>query len=120
MAEGLLRHFGGDSFESYSAGSEPTRVNKNAIKVLAEIGIDLSGQRSESMDEYDLDSFDYIITTCGEAKEACPVISGGKNVINLNFKDPAKLTGTEEDVLNGFRRVRDEIKKFVTDFCNSR
>lgn len=100
----------------YSAGSKPTKVNPNAIKVMSEIGIDISGQYSKSMDDFDLDSFDYVITTCDEALDVCPMTITKAKVIRLNFKDPAKAVGTEEEILKAFRETRDEIRKFLLGF----
>ncbi|MFC1855222.1 arsenate reductase ArsC [Thermodesulfobacteriota bacterium] len=119
MAEGLLRHFGGDKFDVFSAGSIPTTVNKNAIKVLKEIGIDISNQRSGSQDDFDLDTFDYIITACSEASDACPVVTADTNIIHLNLRDPGAIVGTESEIMDEFRSVRDEIKEFAISFYNN-
>jgi arsenate reductase len=118
MAEGFLRHFASDSFDVQSAGSNPAFVNPNAIKALSEIGIDISGHHSKSIDEFDLDAFDYVITTCDEAYDACPVTITKAKTIHLNLRDPAKATGDDEEVLKAFREARDEIKDFVLRFIN--
>jgi len=110
MAEGIMRHLYGESFEVFSAGTKPTTVNPRAIKVMAEIGIDISGYKSKSVQEFLGKDFDFVITTCDDAKESCPIFSGGSHHIRWNFKDPAEARGFEEEVLSVFRRVRDEIK----------
>ena len=110
MAEGFLRHLYGDRYEAYSAGITPTQVNLHAIKAMAEIGIDISGQMSKSWRVYGLDfGFDVVITTCSEAEKACPVFSFGKR-LRWEFPDPAEAEGTEEEIMKIFRTVRDSIR----------
>ena len=119
MAEGFLRHFGGEKFEVHSAGLIPSFVHPLAIKVMKEIGIDISNQYSKSIRKFNGQSFDYVITVCDKAKEACPNFPGDAVKIHWNFEDPALATGTEEERLNVFRRVRDEIKAQILNFLNA-
>ena len=109
MAEGLLRHLGGDDFEVASAGVAPTRVRHEAIKVMNEIGVDISSQQAKSVEEFTAQNFDYVITVCDNANEQCPVFPGDVQRIHWSFDDPAMATGDEESRLVIFRRVRDEI-----------
>jgi arsenate reductase (thioredoxin) len=113
MAEGLLRHLAGDSFEAYSAGTEATFVRPQAIEVMNEIGIDISGQKSKTLDEYLGQPFDYVITVCDTANEACPVFPGAKRRLHWSFEDPAAAVGSEEERLRVFRSVRDDIEKHI-------
>lgn len=116
MAEGLLRHLAGDRFEVESAGIEPSFVRPQAIKVMSEIGIDISWHRSKSTDEFLGQSFDYVITVCDNAKEQCPVFPGKATRIHWSFDDPAAATGAEKEKLAVFRQVRDEIKEKLRTF----
>jgi arsenate reductase len=109
MAEGLLRHLAGDRFEVMSAGTEATFVRPEAISVMAELGIDISGQESETLDRYLDEPFDHVVTVCDDANEACPVFPGAKNRLHWSFKDPSRATGGDEERLGAFREVRDEI-----------
>ena len=109
MAEGLLRHDGGERFEVHSAGTVPSFVRPQAIEVMREIGIDISGHRSKSVDEFAGQEFDYVITVCDNANENCPVFPGKTKRIHWSFDDPAEALGTEEEKLAVFRRVRNEI-----------
>ncbi len=111
MAEGIVNHFLGDRFQAYSAGTEATRVNPLAIRVLAEIGIDISRHYSKTLDEFVNEQFDHVITLCGSANEQCPIFFGGVRRVHIGFDDPSRTTGTEEEILADFRRVRDEIKE---------
>ena len=113
MAEGLLRAYYGDKFEVYSAGLYPSGVNSNAIKVMKEIGIDISGQRSKVIDEFRTMKFDYCISVCDQTKETCPFFPSAVNYIHKVFVDPGKFQGEEREALNVFRRSRDEIKKWI-------
>jgi len=113
MAEALVNHDLGESFEAYSAGTEPKPPHPLAIRVLAEIGIDHSAARSKSMDEFADQSFDFVITLCDAANETCPLFFGGVRRAHLGFDDPAGAEGTEEEKLAVFRRVRDEIRAQV-------
>jgi arsenate reductase len=116
MAEGLVNHFLGDRFRAFSAGTEATRVNPLAIKVLAELGIDISGHRSKALDVFAGESFDFVVSLCGDANENCPLFFGGVRRVHLGFDDPSRLPGSEEEVLPEFRRVRDEIRQKLTEF----
>ena len=116
MAEGLVNHDLGDRFQVYSAGTEATRVNPLAIRVLAELGIDISGHRSKTLDEFAGEQFDCVITLCGSANEQCPLFFGGVRREHIGFDDPSRLSGSPEEVLPEFRRVRDEIRRKLTDY----
>jgi arsenate reductase len=116
MAEGLLRHAAGDRFEVFSAGTKPSSVRPEAIAAMRELGIDISGHRSKSVDEFDGQRFDYMLTVCDNAKESCPVFPGTSAAIHHNFEDPAALQGSEEERLAAFRRVRDQLRIFVAEF----
>ncbi len=116
MAEGLTNHYLGDRFQAFSAGTEATRVNPMAIRVLAEIGIDISGHSSKIMDQFAGEKFDYVITLCGDANEKCPLFFGGVQRQHLGFSDPSKVVGTEEEIMAAFRKVRDEIKARIIDY----
>ena len=119
MAEGLLRHFAGDKFEVFSAGVEPTQVNPLAIAAMKEIGIDISKHKSKSVAEFSGQQFDYCITVCDNAKQACPVFPGKYRKIHWGLEDPAQFRGTEEEKLDVFRKIRDKIKENVTGFLEN-
>ncbi|MBV9225505.1 MAG: arsenate reductase ArsC, partial [Acidobacteriaceae bacterium] len=109
MAEGLLRHDDGNTFEVESAGTKLGTVRPEAIKAMQEIGIDISGHRSKHVDEFDGQRFDYVITVCDNAKESCPVFMGAVKRLHHSFDDPPPPSvGTEEERMAIFRRVRDE------------
>ena len=116
MAEGLVNHFLGDRFAAFSAGTEATRVNPLAARVLEEIGIDIGHHRSKTLDEFTGEPFDYVITLCGDANEKCPLFFGGVKRIHIGFDDPSRLKGSEEEVLPEYRRVRDQIKEQISRF----
>jgi arsenate reductase len=116
MAEGLLRHDAGAGFEVFSAGTRPSRVRPEAIAAMGELGIDISRQRSKSVDEFSGQKFDYVLTVCDNAKESCPLFPGETVAIHRNFEDPAALEGSEEQRLTVFRRVRDEIREYLRSF----
>lgn len=118
MAEGLINHDLGDRFQAFSAGTEATRVNPLAARVLAELGIDISRHRSKTLDEFAGERFDYVITLCGDANEKCPLFFGGVQRLHIGFDDPSRLKGSEEEVLPEFRRVRDEIRQRLTAFLS--
>jgi arsenate reductase (thioredoxin) len=111
MAEGIVNHYLGDRFQAFSAGTEATRVNPLAIQILAEIGIDISHHRSKTIDEFNEERFDHVITLCGSANELCPLFFGGVKRVHIGFDDPSRTTGTQEEILADFRRVRDEIRE---------
>jgi len=116
MAEGLMRHFREDEFEVFSAGVEPKGVHPQAIEAMREIGVDISRQQSKHVDELPTREFDYIITLCDHAAQNCPIFSGQGRRLHHGFTDPAALEGREEEILKAFRKVRDEINKFVLSF----
>jgi arsenate reductase len=113
MAEGLLRHLAGDRFEVHSAGTEATSIRPEAITVMTELGIDVSEQGSKTLQRYMGEAFEYVITVCDAANEACPVFPGAKNRLHWSFEDPSRATGTEEERLGVFRSVRDEIRERI-------
>ena len=116
MAEGWARHLKGDAIEAYSAGIETHGLNPNAVKVMAEAGVDISRHRSKHLDELRDIPFDYVVTVCDHAHESCPVFPGKTQVVHVAFDDPprlAKQAKSEEEALNGYRRVRNEIRDFV-------
>ena len=110
MAEGLLRHLGGDRFEAYSAGTEATRVRPLAIEVMRELDIDISGQQSKTLDRYVGEPFDKVITVCDTAAEACPVFPGAREQLHWSFPDPSQATGSPEELRAVYRSVRDAIR----------
>ncbi|HMS40575.1 MAG TPA: arsenate reductase ArsC [Pyrinomonadaceae bacterium] len=117
MAEGLLKHITQNEYEINSAGTKPSIVRPEAIKALAEIGIDISKNRSKSVDEFANEEIDYVLTVCDNAQENCPYFPAKTKLIHHSFADPAEIEGDEETRLNAFRKIRDEIKKyFETDF----
>ncbi len=116
MAEGWARALKGDSIEAYSAGIETHGLNPNAVQVMAEAGVDISGQRSKNVAELSETEFDYVVTVCGHASENCPVFRGNAEIVHVGFDDPPALSlnaKTEDERLGAYRRVRDEIKSFV-------
>ena len=113
MAEGILRMLYGDQYEVYSAGTNPAGVNPYAVKVMKEIGIDITNHRSKSIEEFYGMSFDYVVTVCDSAKEACPFFPGGKTYLHKGFEDPSKCEGAEEEKLRLFRQIRDEIMEWI-------
>jgi arsenate reductase len=115
MAEGLLRHDAGDRFDVESAGTRPSQVRSEAIAVMRELDIDISGHRSNSVDEFAGRHFDYVLTVCDNARESCPIFPGTV-AIHHAFEDPAAVEGSEQDRLAAFRRIRDEIKKYLEGF----
>ena len=116
MAEGWARHLKADVLDPYSAGIETHGLNPDAVKVMGEAGVDISTHRSKNVAELMDVPFDYVVTVCGHARESCPVFPGEAKVVHVGFDDPpalAKGAGTEEEALNHYRRVRDEIRAFV-------
>ena len=110
MAEGLLRHLAGDHFEAHSAGTEATYVRALAIRAMDEIGVDISGQESKTLDRYLEEPFDYVITVCDDANEACPFFPGATTRLHWSLPDPSAAKGSEEERLAVFRSVRDGIR----------
>lgn len=116
MAEGWARHLKGDVMEAYSAGIETHGLNPSAVKVMAEAGVDIAGHRSKHVAELKNVEFDYVVTVCDNAHESCPLFLGKTKVVHMGFQDPprmAKAVMTDEEKLDCYRRVRDEIRKFV-------
>jgi len=116
IAEGWARYLKGEVMEVFSAGVSPATVNRRAIETMAEAGVDISGHRSRHVDEFEGIDFDYVVTVCDNAKERCPVFGGEAKMVHKSFDDPAFMEGTDEEVLNEFRRVRDEIRSFIKSF----
>ena len=117
MAEGLLKHITSSEYEINSAGTKPSIVRPEAIKALAEIGIDISKNRSKSVDEFANEEINYVLTVCDNANENCPYFPAKTKLIHHSFEDPAEIQGDEETRLNAFRKIRDEIKEyFESDF----
>jgi arsenate reductase (thioredoxin) len=119
MAEGLLRTLGGPRFAAFSAGTEATEVRPLAIRAMAEIGVDISGQTSKALAAFEGQEFDYVVTVCDDAREACPYFPGAKHQLHWSFEDPSAATGSEEDRLAVFRRVRDQIAERIREFARS-
>lgn len=113
MAEGLLRDLAGNRLEVYSAGTKPSVVNPFAIRAMSERGIDISRQRSKHLDEYINQPFDYVITVCDNAAEACPVFPGRAQRIHWGFSDPAAVTGEDAEILASFVKVRDDLEHML-------
>lgn len=111
MAEGILRHYGNDQFEVFSAGTKPSKVNPNTIQVMKEVGIDISNQRSKNVTEYLGQHFHYVITVCDHAKESCPVFPGNSIRLHWSFPDPPQTDQSRPEILNEFRKVRDLIRE---------
>ena len=116
MAEGLFRHEAGDNYETFSAGTKPSQVRPEAIAVMNEIGIDISGHRSKSVDEFKDQEFDQVITVCDNAKESCPVFPGKAERLHWPHDDPAAVEGSEEHRQAAFRRVRDQLHGRILSF----
>jgi arsenate reductase (thioredoxin) len=115
MAEALANHYLGERCQAFSAGTEATRVNPKAALVLEELGIDTAPLRSQTIDEFEGQNFDHVVTLCGDAHEKCPLFFGGVQRTHHGFDDPSRLPGSDEEVLPEFRRVRDEIKSWIVE-----
>ncbi len=116
MAEGWARHLKRGAFDAWSAGIEKHGLNPNAVKVMAEAGVDIADHQSNTVDELPVQDFDYVVTVCGHANENCPIFPGKAKVVHVGFDDPPKLAigvTSEEEALGHYRRVRDEIRAFV-------
>lgn len=118
MAEGFLRHYGSDKYEVYSAGTKPSKVNEIAIRVMNEIGIDISHHKSQHLDEFKDIAFDYVITVCDNAKEACPLYLKAGKKLHWSFPDPPHKQEITEAVVDEFRRVRDMIQQTFKNAAN--
>jgi arsenate reductase len=119
MAEGLLRHEAGAAFEVFSAGTKPTQVRPEAVAVMREAGIDISGHRSKSVDEFEGQDFDYVITVCDNAKQSCPIYPEKTKRIHWSIEDPAAVQGSEAERLAAFRRIRDELRLRLQRFAET-
>ena len=117
MAEGFLREYGGGRFEAFSAGTEGTAVRPEAIRAMAEVGIDISGHESKTVDRFLGQPFAWVITVCDQAREACPVFPGAEETAHWGFDDPSAATGGDDERMAVFRRVRDEIARRVRIFA---
>lgn len=113
MAEGILRSSQGDKYEVFSGGTEPSRVNPYAVRVMGEIGIDISDHVSKHVEKFDGEDFDTVVTVCDYAKDECPTFPGAKKYLHRGFTDPSRFRGKDEEIMAGFRRVRDEIKSWI-------
>ena len=111
MAEGWARHLRGDRIEPYSAGIEKYGLNPQAVEAMLEVGVDISGHQSKTLDELEGIEFDHVVTVCGHAHEYCPIFTGSARVVHVGFDDPPRLAETEG--FDAFRRVRDEIRDFI-------
>jgi arsenate reductase (thioredoxin) len=120
MAEGLLRHDSGPDYEVFSAGTHPTHVRPEAVQVMREVGIDISGHRSKSVDEFAGQHFDYVITVCDNTKESCPVFPATTKRIHWSLEDPADVQGPKEQRLVEFRRIRDQLRSCLRQFAQER
>ena len=116
MGEGLFREEGGSGYEVFSAGTKPSQVRPEAIAVMSEIGIDISGNRSKSVDAFAGQSFDFVVTVCDSARDNCPVFPGATKRIHWSIEDPAAVQGTDEERLTAFRRIRDQLRERVKTF----
>lgn len=119
MAEGLFRAALGDRFEVVSAGTRPSGLRPEAVQVMRELGIDISGHYSKSVDQFASEVFRYVITVCDNARESCPVFPGPAERIHWSFEDPAAVIGTEEERLAAFRRIRDQIAARIRAFAET-
>jgi arsenate reductase len=113
MAEGWLRHLAGDRFEVHSAGTEATRVRPLAVRAMADVGVDISGHESKTLERYVREPWDYVITVCDDANETCPFFPGGKCRLHWSFSDPSRATGTDEEQLAVYRAARDAIRERI-------
>jgi arsenate reductase len=120
MAEGLVNHFLAGKVKAFSAGVRPKVVNPRAIRVMGELGIDLTGQRAKHVDELAGEDFDLVVTVCDQAAGACPIFPGNTAVMHLGFPDPARATGPEEEILAVFRRVRDDMRAQLIPLLQAR
>ncbi len=115
MAEGMLNYFHGDKYEAYSAGIKPTQVNSYAIKVMKEIGIDISSHTSKSIEQFRRETFDVVVTVCDNAQATCPFFPRTKKSTHKSFDNPVELNGSPTVALANFRRIRDEIKNWIEE-----
>lgn len=116
MAEGLVNHDFAGEIEAFSAGTDPQGLNPFAVRVMKELDIDISGNTSKHISTFSDQSFDYVITLCDDANENCPVFFGGVKRLHMGFADPAKASGSEEEILDEFRRIRNDIRQQMSEF----
>ncbi len=116
MADGIINHDFAGRIKAFSAGTEPHGLNSRAVAVMAEISIDISANSSDHISKYEGQDFDYVITLCGDANDKCPLFFGGVQRNHIGFDDPPKATGSDEEVMNVYRRVRDEIRAQLGDY----
>ena len=115
MAEAFLNSLFPDSYEAYSAGTQPGRLNPYVVKAMKEVGIDISGNLTKSVFEFKGHGFDYVITVCDQAKETCPYFPGARQYIHRNFEDPSTFRGSDEEIMEKVRKTRDEIKNWIIE-----
>jgi arsenate reductase len=120
MAEGLINHDLTGKVQAFSAGTEPSFVHPLAIAAMKEVGIDISRHRSKSMDEFVEEKFDFVITLCDHAAESCPIFFGGVQRIHMGFPNPAAVSGSQEERLGAFRKVRDQIRTQLVEFLSDK
>lgn len=118
MAEALINHDLAGQFMAFSAGTEPSAVHPLAVTAMRELGIDISAARSKSLDEFAREKFDYVITLCDQANATCPIFFGGTHKVHMGFPDPAAVSGTENERLDAFRKVRDQIREQIVEFLS--
>jgi arsenate reductase (thioredoxin) len=119
MAEALLKSIAGERFDVRSAGTKPIAIRPEAVTAMKEIGIDISGNRAKHVDEFKNESFDFVLTVCDNAREACPIYFGHTHHIHHSFEDPASVQGSAEERLAAFRRIRDQIRAYLLNFPSS-
>ena len=115
MAEAFLKTLFPERFEAYSAGTQPGKLNPFVVKAMVEVGMDISGNHTKSVDEFKGDKFDLVVTVCDQAKETCPYFPGALGYLHRNFEDPSTFTGSEEEIMEKVRQVRDNIKNWVLE-----
>jgi arsenate reductase len=115
MAEAFLKTLFPEWFEVYSAGTQPGKLNPFVVKAMVEVGMDISGNHTKSVDEFKGDKFDLVVTVCDQAKETCPYFPGAKGYLHRNFEDPSTFTGSEEEIMEKVRQVRENIKNWVLE-----
>ena len=113
MAEGWARHLKGDVIEAYSAGVNPASLSRRAVRVMADAGVDISGQKSKHIDDVIGIQFDYVVTVCNNAREHCPVFPGRAKRIHKTFEDPSFVQGTKNEIMAAFTKTRDQIRLFI-------
>jgi arsenate reductase len=113
MAEGVVNARYGDRYEAHSAGNKPTEVHPCTVSVMAEVGIDISAYRAKALDEFDDESFDYVVTMCADAQENCPIFPGGAAYLHHPFAVPVSVTGSDRDECASFKHVRDQIREWI-------